>query len=67
MDNPLNNPIRYGFIFGIAGGTTFAVAGTVINYFKHGEFSWNSIFGGIVWFITSMALSFYAYKATKKK
>lgn len=67
MNNPFIEPIRYGIIFGIGGGTTFALAGTAFNYFLHGQFSWGSILGGIAWFISSMALSFYTYKATKKK
>jgi hypothetical protein len=67
MTNPFADPIRYGLIFGIGGGITFSLAVIAFNYFTRGEFSWVSILGGIVWFITSMTLSFYAYKVTKKK
>lgn len=67
MSNPFAESIRYGMIFGISGGIAFALAGTAFNYFLHGKFSWVSILGGITWFITSMAISLYAYKATKKK
>ncbi len=65
--NPLPDLIRYGLVFGIGGGATFAAVGTALNYFQHREFSWVSIFGGIIWFITSMTLSFYAYKVKNKK
>jgi len=62
MNNLFTNPIRYGLVFGLVGGTVYAITGTAFNYFSRGEFTWISILGGFIWFMVSMALSLYAYK-----
>lgn len=67
MNKKNPDPIRQGLMFGLVGGITFAVFGTIFHFYRYREFSSSSIIGGISWFIISMALSFYVNKAGKSK
>lgn len=50
MTNPFVDPIRYGLIIGLGGGTTFAIVGTAFNYFTRG------LFAGLVFWVGSFGL-----------